>query len=287
MLESVLFSTTSEWQYELWPTFLPYLYIRYSIFIRRCPPLLPLNKSTKVSPVGPSAPVLSLQERAVKPEPDSTLALKSIMICVEFSTDIQQILRWGQRMGVDLREPKQLTEPYAWSQCHLRSMMELLVEFHGCRQADVSDNRMLFALVCDPYAWRIGKVCETTPPRSRIELPINASSFFSPERRSQWEKVFHGPLWDSIGHSNISGCNVARSLLNFLQCLLPGMFIIAEVHNGRTTQRGIPPFQWVLEYKEVLVSCIGLERYGALCKAAADSRKVFEDSPNIVSSGRG
>ncbi|KAF8514064.1 hypothetical protein JB92DRAFT_2720060 [Gautieria morchelliformis] len=200
------------------------------------------------------------------------------MINVDFSTDMSRIQYWGSRMGVDLRDGKQLTEPYAWSQNRLLSLTNLLIDFHGFRLADISDNRMLFALVCDPHAWRVGSIPGLVPPRSRIELPVHASSFFSPQRRKQWENIFHDPLWDCIGNTNVPGSNAVMDLLNLLQCLLPGMFIVTEVHDSWWTQRGIPPYLWVLESKDVLVSCLGLARYEELCRAASDTRRAVIDS---------
>ena len=201
------------------------------------------------------------------------------MIEVSFSTDMRRIRFWATRMGVNLHEPKQLTEPYIWSQSHLHHLADLLVDFHGFRPADATDKRMLFALMCDPYAWRVGAVPSSTPPRGRIELPMHASSFFSPNRQRQWENIFHSPLWDSIGHINVPGSNTVRDLLNFLQCLLPGVFIIVESLDGCATQRGIPPSKWVLESKEILVSCLGTERYEALSEAASNSKRAIVDSP--------
>jgi hypothetical protein len=200
------------------------------------------------------------------------------MINVDFSTNMRRIQFWGSRMGVDLRDPEQLTEPYAWSQSQLHSVANLITEFHGFRRAETSDNRMLFALVCDPHAWRVDSIPGLIPPRSRIELPIHASSFFSPERREQWENIFHSPLWHCIGNTNVPGSNAVMDLLNLLQCLLPGMFIITEVHDSWSMQRGIPPYKWVLESKDVLVSCLGLARYEELCKAAeSDARRAVRD----------
>ena len=75
----------------------------------------------------------------------------------------------------------------------------LLVDFHGFRHADISDERMLFALVCDPHAWPVSRGQTSTPPTRVIELPVHASSFFSPDWIRQWESNFHSTLWHSIG----------------------------------------------------------------------------------------
>ena len=199
------------------------------------------------------------------------------MINIDFSTDLRRMYHWGKRMGVDLHDFRQITEPYSWAQSHILMLAELLVEFHGFRQADVSDNRMLFALVCDPHAWRVGKTPTVPPPRKKIELPIHASSFFSPDRRKQWENIFHSPLWHSIWESSVPGANALINLLNLLQCLLPGMFLISGAQDGGSTQRGIPPLKWVLESRELLISCIGMDRYEMLCQVAADSKRTMID----------
>jgi hypothetical protein len=213
--------------------------------------------------------------------------MRSTTINIEFSTDMRRICHWGQRMGVDLCDSKKITEPYAWAQCHILSLVDQLVDFHGFRQADVSDNRMLFALVCDPHAWRVGRVPPVIPPRKRIELPVHASSFFSPDRRKQWENIFHSPLWHSIWETSVPGANAVIDLLNLLQCLLPGMLIIAEVQDGWSNQRGIPPLKWVRESREVLISCLGTERYEVLCQAASDNSRAIIDSRDSVDKRNG
>jgi hypothetical protein len=43
-----------------------------------------------------------------------------------------------------------------------------------------------------------------------------------------------------------------------------------EAQDGYSKTRGIPPWNWIRENKDVLVSSIGVVRYNALSRAASD-----------------
>ncbi|KIJ44388.1 hypothetical protein M422DRAFT_252396, partial [Sphaerobolus stellatus SS14] len=163
------------------------------------------------------------------------------MLRVDFSTDMQRILFWANRMGIDLRHPKQLSDPYTWALNHILSLCEQSMEFSGLCAVPPSDNRILVTLLPDPYAPRMHAQTDyfnfNPHPNSkgdRIELPVNSTSFFSPNRQGQWEKIFHSRIWESLEQPSFT--NPLRDLLHLLQCLLPGMFVLVDINDGWSTE---------------------------------------------------
>ena len=59
----------------------------------------------------------------------------------------------------------------------------------------------------------------------RLQIPVNASSFFSRERRVQWEMVFHSALFPGLRHT----VPAIADLLHLLQCLLTGMMHVEYI----------------------------------------------------------
>jgi hypothetical protein len=109
----------------------------------------------------------------------------------------------------------------------------------------------------------------------RIEIPIHASSFFSPERRVQWEMVFHGSAFPALRHNTPVG-----DILNILQCLLTGMIVIIREENvpgeGQyKTSRALPPADWVSQNQTGLTEIFGPSHFKSLFKAASDTTKAF------------
>ncbi|KAF8507330.1 hypothetical protein BU17DRAFT_100591 [Hysterangium stoloniferum] len=200
------------------------------------------------------------------------------MFHIEFSSNIYRIKKWCERMGFELWAPKQLTEPYAWCQTHFLTLQDRLVDFYGFNHTNPSDDRMLFAVAFDPQAQRARGMQSLPIPTGRIELPLDASSFFSPERRQQWRDAFHGGVWDGLDPVGIPGSNTFLDIIYLLQCLIPGMFLFVERNDGWSMQRGIPPKDWIYENKNVLISSIGEGRYERLANAASDPSLAVIDS---------
>jgi len=105
----------------------------------------------------------------------------------------------------------------------------------------------------------------------KLELPIHASSFFSPERRVQWQMVFHSAMWPSLRHT----VQPIGDLLHLLQCLMPGLLLVVQIEDGWRTARGLPPADWVKMNEQMLIDILGVGPYKRLSKAAADPKLAF------------
>ncbi|KAJ7913797.1 hypothetical protein B0H13DRAFT_2232245 [Mycena leptocephala] len=84
-------------------------------------------------------------------------------------------------------------------------------------------------------------------PALRLQLPVNAISLFSPERRVQWQMVFHSDIFESE--------NLPRG-------------------RYRTT-RGRPPVSWINANEQMLQEIFGVAHYRALHKASSDTEAAF------------
>ncbi|KAJ7802720.1 hypothetical protein B0H13DRAFT_2389402 [Mycena leptocephala] len=117
---------------------------------------------------------------------------------VVFSSDVKNMDDWEKRSHIPLTTVDALSGSYARS--HLPS-----------------DPRILFSLKtssiwCSPVGLPAG-------PTPRLQLPVNATSFFSPERRLQWQMVFHSDIFESVRKI----CPPINDILNLVQCLLTGI----------------------------------------------------------------
>ena len=110
----------------------------------------------------------------------------------------------------------------------------------------------------------------------RLQIPVNASSFFSRERRVQWEMVFHSALFPGLRHT----VPAVADLLHLLQCLLTGMVVLVkeeqETQGVYRTIRGLPPVEWVASHEAALVDIFGASHYRQLFRAAGDTRVAFK-----------
>lgn len=136
-------------------------------------------------------------------------------------------------------------------------------------------------------------------------LPRHASSFFSPDRRIQWQMCFHGALFPAMRHTVQPVCwsslncrekmklifilGQVGDVLHLLQCLLPGMLVIAKVEKvpGEgvyKTSRGLPPAEWIDSNMEMLLDIFGPTHFRKLWRAASDKRIAFKvdiDPPEL------
>jgi len=188
-------------------------------------------------------------------------------------------------MGTDIHHPTHLTEPYTWCQDHLLSLAALLVKFSGFEDIEPSDERILFSLAPTPKESTFSRgfprfnvpqnQARNTRDSNPIELPVTSAAFFTPGHESHWYKMFQNPiLAKKLEYSDYLGTNPMRDLLNTLQCLLPGMFLLIEQNEGYSTTRGIPSRNWILENRNILISCLGEDRYEALRDAAGNERNA-------------
>ncbi|KAF8582677.1 hypothetical protein K439DRAFT_1391479 [Ramaria rubella] len=204
--------------------------------------------------------------------PDAPATRHAPMLLVEFSTDVKQLDEWSRRVGVAL-SVESLGAPYARAHRHLLAMKHALVAHHGFRDCPPSDPRVLFTVQCQPPHRSSAGVPRS--PTIKLELPIHASSFFSPERRVQWQMVFHSAMWPSLRHS----VQPVGDMLHLLQCLMPGLLLVVHIEDGWRTARGLPPADWININQQLLVDILGQSHFRRLNRAASDPKLAFMAAP--------
>ncbi|KAK1232235.1 hypothetical protein PQX77_004609 [Marasmius sp. AFHP31] len=193
---------------------------------------------------------------------------------VVFSSDVGNMDDWAKRTRIPLTTADALGATYArahrWFQ-HLRTQ---LIRQHQWRDASPSDSRMLFSLETSSI-WR-SSVGLPAGPALRLQLPAHASSFFSPERRVQWQMVFHSDIFESVRKI----CPPINDILSLIQCLLTGLVTLVFDENlpqgvYRTT-RALPPVSWINANEQQLIEIFGASHYKALRRACSDTETAFK-----------
>ncbi|EJD05897.1 uncharacterized protein FOMMEDRAFT_119268 [Fomitiporia mediterranea MF3/22] len=191
-----------------------------------------------------------------------------------FSSNVKHMDEWASRTGIPLTSAEALGTLYARAHNWLLALKDQLVRNHGFLEK-AADPRMLFSIECQP-PFRSSGGLPRTPPFN-LQLPLHASTFFSPERRIQWEMVFHSALFPAMRHS----CQPIADILHLLQCLLTGMLVLVKEEEvpgegvWRTT-RGLPPPEWVSANEAILLQIFGSSHYRKLFRAANDKRLAFK-----------
>ncbi|KAI0831212.1 hypothetical protein BC628DRAFT_1312167 [Trametes gibbosa] len=192
-----------------------------------------------------------------------------------FSNEIATMDDWAKRTGIPLTTAEALGTNYARARRWLLSIRTQLVQEHGWRDVTPLASRLLFDIECPtPYRSSGGL---PRSPNMRLQIPLNASSFFSRERRVQWEMVFHSALFPGLRHT----VPAVADLLHLLQCLLTGMIVLIKEEQvpGEgvyRTIRGLPPVEWVTSHEAALVDIFGSSHYRQLFRAASDTRVAFK-----------
>ncbi|THH32138.1 hypothetical protein EUX98_g2057 [Antrodiella citrinella] len=192
-----------------------------------------------------------------------------------FSNNITHMDEWAKRTGIPLTTAEALGTNYARARRWLSSIRAQLVQSHGWSDMTPIEPRLLFDIECaSPYRSSGGL---PRSPNMRLQIPANASSFFSPERRVQWEMVFHSALFPAMRHN----VPAVADLLHLLQCLLTGMIVLVkeeeiEGEGLYRTIRGLPPADWVSANESKLVEIFGASHYKQLFRAASDNRVAFK-----------
>ncbi|KAA1471202.1 hypothetical protein DENSPDRAFT_98649 [Dentipellis sp. KUC8613] len=190
-----------------------------------------------------------------------------------FSNSVQNMDDWARRTGIPLTTADALGTNYARAHRWLVRLKTQLVQEHGWRDTVPQDPRMLFSIECPhPHLAGIAR-----SPTLRLQIPVNASSFFSPDRRVQWEMVFHSAVFPYMRHT----VPPVADLLHLLQCLLTGLLVLVkeEFVPGEgvlRTIRGLPPIEWVSSHEQMLKTIFGSTHYRALFRAAGDKRVAFK-----------
>ena len=230
---------------------------------------LPFTRTSSLlspCPLPPSSPLSTMSDNSLP------------IIC--FSSNVKGMDDWASRTGIPLTSADALGTTYTRAHRWLLRLKSDLVNEHGWRDVSPADPRMLFSIEC-PSPFKSPNGLPRTPAL-RIEIPVHATSFFSPERRVQWEMVFHGSAFPALRHNTPVG-----DVLNILQCLLTGMIVIVREENvpGEglyKTSRALPPADWVSQNQTGLTEVFGPSHFKSLFKAASDTTKAFrlEKHPN-------
>ncbi|KAH9842809.1 uncharacterized protein C8Q71DRAFT_222139 [Rhodofomes roseus] len=192
-----------------------------------------------------------------------------------FSNDVAHMDEWARRTGIPLTSAEALGTNYARARRWMLSMRAELVQNMGWRDVTPLDPRLLFDIEC-PSPYRSARGLPRSP-NLRLQIPVHASSFFSRERRVQWEMVFHSALFPLMRH-NVPAIG---DLLHLIQCLLTGMVVLVkeECLSGggvERTIRALPPVEWVASYEGRLTEILGSTHFRQLFRAAGDNRNAFK-----------
>ncbi|KAF8959057.1 hypothetical protein BDZ97DRAFT_1839629 [Flammula alnicola] len=194
---------------------------------------------------------------------------------VVFSSNVANMDQWAQITHIPLTTADALGATYARALRWLTNLKSQLVRDHNWTEVPLQDGRILFSIEMASI-WR-SSVNLPAGPKLRLQLPVHASSFFSPERRIQWEMVFHSDTFESVRRI----CSPIQDILNLLQCLLTGVVTVAliDASDGSRTVRGLPPASWINANESYLVDIFGQSHFRALRKAASDPRTSFKVDP--------
>ncbi|KAJ6516323.1 hypothetical protein C8R45DRAFT_811177 [Mycena sanguinolenta] len=191
-----------------------------------------------------------------------------------FSSDVRNMDEWAKRTRIPLTTVDALGVTYARSHRWLHALKCSLIHQYRWTEAASSDGRMLFSLETSSI-WR-SSVGLPAGPTLRLQLPVHATSFFSPERRIQWQTVFHSDIFESVRKI----CPPINDILNLVQCLLTGIVTLVFEENlpqgvSRTT-RGLPSVSWINANEPMLVEIFGVPHFRALRKACSDTTTAFK-----------
>lgn len=193
---------------------------------------------------------------------------------VHFSSDVRNMDSWARRTGIPLTTAEALGTTYARAHKWLLALKNQLIQQHGWQEAEPTDPRMLFTIEA-PSPWRSQSGLPLSP-KQRLQLPMHASSFFSPERRVQWQMVFHSDIFATqrLIVQPIS------DILNLVQCLLTGLVTLVyeeQLPQGAyTTTRGLPSAQWINANETALLEIFGRTHFKQLWKASSDRATSFK-----------
>ncbi|KAH0582219.1 hypothetical protein H2248_011865 [Termitomyces sp. 'cryptogamus'] len=181
---------------------------------------------------------------------------------------------WAHRIHIPLTTAAALNSIYSRAHAWFEALKLTLVREHKWSEVPTADHRLLFSL--ETSSIRRSSTGIAAGPKLRLQLPIQASSFFSPERRVQWQMVFHSDIFDTLRKM----CPPVRDILNLLQCLLTGLLTISFEERlpdaTYRTIRGLPPLEWMIQNKKELTKIFGHEHYQALARASGDTKTSFK-----------
>lgn len=192
---------------------------------------------------------------------------------VVFSSDVANMDDWAHRTRIPLTTADALGATYAKAHKWLNGLKGMLVREYNWTEVSSDDHRILFTL--ETPSIRKSSVNLPAGPKLRLQLPIHASSFFTPERRVQWQMVFHSDIFESVRKI----CPPINDILYLIQCLLTGLVTVVleeQLDDGvyRTT-RGLPPVTWFSANEALLADIFEPSHLRALRKACSDTSKSY------------
>ncbi|TFL07575.1 hypothetical protein BDV98DRAFT_558090 [Pterulicium gracile] len=192
-----------------------------------------------------------------------------------FSPDVRNMDEWAHRTHIPLAlNAADFGQTYARAHRWLSHIRTQLVQQHNWTEVPVRDSRILYSLQTKSI-WR-SSAGLPAGPNLRLELPVHASSFFSPERRVQWQMVFHSDIFESVRKL----CPPINDLLCLIQCLLTGLVTVTFDENlpqgvHRTT-RGLPPASWIDANHQALSQIFSSSHLRALQRACSDTKSSYK-----------
>jgi len=194
---------------------------------------------------------------------------------VVFSSDVADLDVWARRTRVPLLTTADaIGAPYAKAHKWLNRLKTQLVRDYNWAEVDSDDSRMLFTI--ETSSIRKSSVNLPAGPKLRLQLPIHASSFFSPVRRVQWQMVFHSDIFESVRKI----CPPINDILYLIQCLLTGLLTVVleeQLEDGvYRTIRGLPPMTWFTDNEARLADIFDSSHLKALKKACNDTSKAYK-----------
>jgi len=192
---------------------------------------------------------------------------------LSFCYDVASLDEWSKRTGIPLTSAEALSINYRKARDWMLRLSSELLARHGFTDVAALDPKILFDIET-PYPGF------PLRPKLRLRLPAHATTFFAPERRVQWEMVFHSNVFHLLRHT----VRPISDLLYLLQCLLTGMFLLIMEEDvpgqgGVRTIRALPPADWVAGHEAELVKIFGSTQYRQLLRAASDTRIAFKCEP--------
>ncbi|KAI0341692.1 hypothetical protein BDW22DRAFT_262976 [Trametopsis cervina] len=189
---------------------------------------------------------------------------------LSFCYDVATLDEWAQRTGIPLTSVDALNKSYRYAREWILRIRAELIANHGFTDVAPLDPKILFDIET-PYPGF------PLRPKLRLRIPAHATTFFAPERRVQWEMVFHSNVFHLLRHT----VRPISDLLNLLQCLLTGMFLLIMEEDvpgqgGVRTIRALPPADWVAGHESELVKIFGSTHYRQLLRSASDTRIAFK-----------
>lgn len=193
---------------------------------------------------------------------------------VIFSSDVKNMDDWARRTRIPLTTAEALGATYARAHRWFQALRLRLIREHNWTDSPDPDPRMLFSLETSSI-WR-SSVGLPAGPQLKLQLPVHASSFFSPERRVQWQMVFHSDIFQSVRKL----CPPINDILSLVQCLLTGVVTLVfeeDLPQGiYRTIRGLPPIAWINENEASLLDIFGQSHFRTLRKACHGTETAYK-----------